>query len=97
MSDAGNPIMVIGIVFDYHDFGERGDTLYLHVGPPSEPARAIETPEGPVIEYDDHDVVIGLELLNVASSLERDGKLLLSWPQSELDAATLTHALIGAA
>jgi hypothetical protein len=55
--------MVIGIVFDDHDFDERGDTLYLHVGPPSEPARAIETPEGQVTEYDDHDAVEQARLL----------------------------------
>jgi len=92
-----NPIILIGIEFDYHDFDARGDTLYLHVGAPSEPARAVETPEGHVVEYDDHGAVIGLELLNVTSILERDGKLRLSWPQTELDAATLIPALIAAA
>jgi uncharacterized protein YuzE len=91
------PIILIGIEFDYHDFVERGDTLYLHVGAPSEPARAIETPEGHVGEYDDHGAVIGLELLNVTSILERDGKLRLSWPETELDAATLNPALVAAA
>lgn len=91
------PIILIGIEFDYHDFDERGDTLYLHVGAPSEPARAIETPEGHVVEYDDHGAVIGLELLNVRSILERDGKLRLSWPETELDAATLIPALVAAA
>jgi uncharacterized protein YuzE len=92
-----NPIILIGIEFDHHDFDERGDTLYLHVGPPREPARAIETPEGHIVEYDHAGAVIGLELLNVTSILERDGKVRLSWPQTELDAATLTPALVAAA
>jgi len=59
VSDAVSPIIVIGIVFDYHDFDERGDTLYLHVGPPSEPVRAIETPEGHAVECDDRDACSG--------------------------------------
>ena len=91
------PIMLIGIEFDYHDFDERGNTLYLHVGAPIEPARALETPEGRVVEYDDHGALIGVELLNVTSILERDGKLRLSWPETELDAATLIPALVAAA
>ncbi len=74
-------ITLIGIEFDYHDFDERGDTLYLHVGAPSEPARAIETPEGHIVEYDDHGAVIGLELLSVTSILDRDGQKPSSMPQ----------------
>lgn len=90
-------ITLLGIEFDHHDFDECGDTLYLHVGPPREPARAIETPEGNIVEYDEQGAVIGLELLNVRLMLKRDGKLRLTWPQTEVDAATLTPALGAAA
>ena len=43
-------LAIAGIEFDHHDYDERGDTLYLHAGPPREPARAIETPEGHTVE-----------------------------------------------
>lgn len=86
-------ITVFGIEFDHHDFDERGDTLYLHVGPPREATRAIETPEGHIVEYDDRGAVIGLELLNVQTTLKRGGKLKLTWPQAEVDAAALAPAL----
>jgi hypothetical protein len=40
-------ITIAGIDFDYHDYDERGDVLYLHVGEPKKPAaKAFETPEG---------------------------------------------------
>jgi hypothetical protein len=47
-------IMIAGIGFDYHDYDERGDVLYLHLGPPKgPPAKALETPEGHTVEYDE--------------------------------------------
>jgi hypothetical protein len=30
-------ITIAGIEFDYHDYDERGDILYLHVGEPKQP------------------------------------------------------------
>jgi uncharacterized protein YuzE len=75
-------ITIAGIDFDYHDYDERGDVLFLHVGEPKPPARAFETPEGHTVEYNEHGAVIGLELMNVRSVLERDGDLQLTWPPS---------------
>ena len=40
-------ITIAGIDFDYQDYDERGDVLFLHVGKPVEPpAKAFETAEG---------------------------------------------------
>ena len=37
-------ITIAGIDFDYQDYDERGDVLFLHVGKPVEPpAKAFET------------------------------------------------------
>jgi uncharacterized protein YuzE len=82
-------LTIAGIEFDYHDYDERGDTLYLHVGAPREPARAVETPEGHTVEYDGLGAVVGLELLNVRWALERQGTLTLTWPRAELSAQQL--------
>ena len=86
-------LSIAGIEFDHHDYDERGDTLYLHVGPPREPARSLETPEGHIVEYDEDGAVIGLELLNVRLTLERDGALALTWPQAEVSAQQLGPVL----
>lgn len=82
-------LTIAGIEFDHHDYDERGDTLYLHVGPPREPARALETPEGHTVDYDEDGTVIGLELMNVRWTLDREGALSLTWPRAELSAKQL--------
>jgi uncharacterized protein YuzE len=82
-------LTIAGIEFDHHDYDERGDTLYLHAGPSREPARALETSEGHTVEYDDTGAVIGLELMNVRWTLEREGTLKLTWPRAELSAKQL--------
>ena len=89
-------LTIAGIEFDHHDYDERGDTLYLHVGPPREPARAVETPEGHTVEYDERGAVIGLELLNVRLALEHEGSLTLSWPRAELSAQQLDPVMAAA-
>lgn len=87
-------ITIAGIDFDYHDYDERADVLFLHVGDPSgPPASAFETPEGHTVEYDEHGAVIGLELMSVRGALERDGTLQLTWPPARLAASALQDAL----
>jgi uncharacterized protein YuzE len=88
-------ITIAGINFDYHDYDERGDTLYLHVGRPraQAPANALETPEGHTVEYGDDGTVIGLELLNVRWTLERQRSLTVTWPPADLPAEQLSSIL----
>jgi len=87
-------ITIAGIDFDYRDYDERSDVLYLHVGPPNgAAAKTIETPEGHTVEYDGHDAIIGLELMGVRETLERDGEVQLTWPPARLAATALRQAL----
>jgi len=87
-------IMIAGICFDYRDYDERSDVLYLHVGTPKgPPAKTLETPEGHTVEYDDHGAIVGLELMGVRGTLERDGDLQLTWPPAHLAASALREAL----
>jgi hypothetical protein len=44
-------------------------------------ARAYETPEGHLVEYDEAGSMIALELVNVRWSLERDGDVKLTCPE----------------
>ena len=86
-------ITISGIEFDHCHYDERGDVLYLSVGLPREPAEAFETGEGHNVEYDEHGNVIGLVLLNVRWTLEREGELKLTWPPAHLPASDLEAAL----
>jgi uncharacterized protein YuzE len=87
-------ITIAGIHFDYRDYDERSDVLYLHVGPPKKlAAKTLETSEGHTVEYDDHDAIVGLELMGVRGALERDGDLQLTWPPAHLTAGELRQAL----
>ena len=89
-------ITIAGISFDHHHYDERGDVLYLNVGEPRSAARGLETPDGHAIHYDESGAVIGLTLLNVRHSLERDGGLTLTLPPEHVDADALKPMLAAA-
>lgn len=87
-------ITIAGIDFDCHDYDERADVLYLHLGrPKGPPAKALETPEGHTVEYDEHGAIVGLELMDVRGTLERHGALKMTWPPAHLEASMLRGAL----
>ncbi len=89
-------ITIAGITFDNHHYDERGDVLYLSVGEPRAEATGLETPEGHALHYDADGVVIGLTLLNVRWTLEREGELTLTWPEEHLSAGKLDPVLAAA-
>lgn len=86
-------ITIAGITFDHVHYDPHGDVLYLNVGPPKPAARGLETPEGHGIHFDEYGAVLGLTLLNVRWTLEREGELTLTWPQAHLSAEQLDPAL----
>jgi uncharacterized protein YuzE len=67
--------------FDSVEYDDRGDVLYLSAGAPREPARTLETIEGHVVDYDESGRVIGMVLLNVRWTLQRDGELRVTLPE----------------
>jgi len=89
-------ITIAGIPFDHHHYDERGDVLYLNVGEPRPAARGLETPDGHAIHYDENGAVIGLTLLNVRHTLERDGRLTLTLPPEQLELLGFSSGWIGA-
>jgi uncharacterized protein YuzE len=89
-------ITIGGIAFDHAHYDERGDVLYLNVGAPRPAARGLETPEGHGVHYDDTGAVVGLTLLNVKWTLEREGALTLTWPAAQLSARELDAVLTAA-
>ncbi|MGH2854397.1 MAG: DUF2283 domain-containing protein [Solirubrobacteraceae bacterium] len=89
-------ITIAGIPFDHHHYDERGDVLYLNAGEPRPAARGLETPDGHAIHYDESGAVIGITLLNVRRTLEREGQLTLSLPTEHLAADELQPILAAA-
>jgi uncharacterized protein YuzE len=89
-------ITIAGIPFDHHHYDERGDVLYLNVGEPRPAARGLETPDGHAIHYDESGAVIGITLLNVLHTLEREGQITLSLPTEHLAVDELQPILAAA-
>jgi uncharacterized protein YuzE len=89
-------ITIGGITFDHHHYDERGDVLYLNVGKPRSEASGVETPEGHGIHYDEAGVVIGLTLLNVRWTLDREGEITITWPEGHVAADSLAPVLTAA-
>ena len=89
-------VTIAGITFDQHEYDERGDVLYLSVGPPQEASRTIATPEEHAIDYDQSGAVIGMVLVNVRLLLERDGAVTVTLPADRVVAAQIEPALVAA-
>lgn len=69
-------ITIAGTTFEHHHYDQRGDVLYLSVEHyEGSPTRALSTPEGHNIEYDETGRVVGMTLTNVAWLLDRDGEV----------------------
>lgn len=73
-------IMIADIRFEYVDYDERGDTLFLGVRGPSDrlPDDSYDTPEGHFVELDKAGSIVAIELMSPRWLLERDGELQLT-------------------
>jgi uncharacterized protein YuzE len=89
-------ITIAGITFDHHHYDARGDVLYLNVGEPQTEAWGLETSDGHAIHYDETGAVIGMTLLGVRHTLEREGVLTLTLPPEHLAAEALQPILAAA-
>ena len=89
-------LTIAGTSFDQHEYDERGDVLYLSVGPPREAFRTIATPEGHAVDYDEAGAVIGMVLVNVRFLLDRDGAVTVTIPPDRVVPAQIERALIAA-
>jgi hypothetical protein len=82
------------LMFDHADYDQTGDVLYLHVGPP-QPGEGEETPEGHVLRYEPGTQrIVGLTVINARHVLDRDGRLIITVPETvEASADELAPAL----
>ncbi len=82
------------LVFDQADYDADGDVLYLHAGTPVR-AEGEETPEGHVLRFEPGTGrIVGLTVINARWLLERDGRLVVTVPETvEASASELAPAL----
>lgn len=82
------------LAFDHAEYDESGDVLYLHVGEPVV-GEGEETPEGHVVRFaPGTQRVVGLTIVNARWLLERDGRLVVTVPETvEASPADLAAAL----
>jgi uncharacterized protein YuzE len=85
-------VRISGFEFDYVDYDERADVLYLSIGEPRAPAREEVTPDGHLIRYDEDGSLSGITLVNAKWLIERDGQI--AFPiRVDLDAQDIAAAL----
>ena len=82
------------LTFDHADYDAEGDVLYLHVGPP-QAAEGEETPEGHLLRFaPGTQQIVGLTVINARAVLNRDGRLIVTVPETiEASASELEPAL----
>jgi uncharacterized protein YuzE len=82
------------LAFDHADYDADGDVLYLHVGRP-QPGEGEETPEGHVVRFaPGTQRIVGLTVINARQVLNRDGRLIVTVPETvEATAEDLAPAL----
>jgi uncharacterized protein YuzE len=80
--------------FDHADYDDASDVLYLHVGRP-QPGEGEETPEGHVVRFaPGTQRIVGLTVINAREVLNRDGRLVVTVPETvEATAEDLAPAL----
>jgi uncharacterized protein YuzE len=89
-------VTIAGIDFTHHDYDARGDVLYLSTAGydgTKPPFKALPTPEGHSVEYDEKGHVVSLILVNARWLLERDGELTIGWPPARLAPDQLAEVL----
>jgi uncharacterized protein YuzE len=82
------------LVFDHADYDQDGDVLYLHVGEP-QAGEGEETPEGHVVRFaPGSQQIVGLTIINARHVIERDGRLVVTVPETvEASADDMAPAL----
>ena len=84
---------VAGVEFDNVFYDAEVDVLYLHVGDPSSAVDFDGTPEGHHTRYGPDGSLVGLTILNARKLLEREGKIVLTFPDQRVEARDLEAVL----
>ena len=88
--------------FDDVSYDADGDVLYLSRGKPAPAKETLPSPEGHAIRLNESGEIIGITIVNAKWLAERDGRIMVSLPESvaaserlETSADDLAPALAG--
>ena len=86
-------VKIAGIEFDNNDYDAGGDVLYLHVGDPSSAVDWEDTVDGDGVRYGSAGSLVGITILNARKRLDRDGKIVITLPEQQVEATQLDDVL----
>jgi uncharacterized protein YuzE len=86
-------VTIAGIEFDNVPYDREVDVLYLHVGDPAAAVDWDDSAEGDGIRYGRDGSLIGITVLNARSRMERDGKLVITLPERQIETSDLDNVL----
>jgi uncharacterized protein YuzE len=86
-------VTIAGIEFDNVLYDREVDVLYLHVGDPAAAVDWDDSAEGDGIRYARDGSLIGITVLNARSRMERDGKLVITLPERQIETSDLDNVL----
>lgn len=86
-------VKVAGIEFDNTSYDREGDVLYLHVGDPASAVDWDESAEGDGLRYGPDGSLVGITILNARKRLDRDGKIVITFPEQRVEATALDDVL----
>jgi len=89
-------VKVAGIEFDNNFYDRDADVLYLHVGDPATSVDWDETAEGDGVSYGSDGSLVGMTILNARRRLEREGRIVMTFPTQRVETADLGDLLVPA-
>ncbi len=75
------------LAFEYANYDEAADVLYLRNGDPTPAAATYGTPEGHAVRLDEQGEVIGMTIVNARWLSERENEIVVSIPQQRIKAS----------
>jgi uncharacterized protein YuzE len=86
-------VKIGGIEFDNVSYYAKGDVLYVGVTGQGNAVDWGESAEGDGLSYAADGSLVGMTILNARTRLERDGKLVITLPEQQVEATDLGDVL----
>ena len=86
-------VKVAGIEFGNNFYDREVDVLYLHVGDPASSVDWEDSEEGDGLSYASDGSLVGITILNARRRLDRDGKIVITVPERQIEASDLDEIL----
>ncbi len=89
-------VEIAGVRFQEVDYDSEADVLYLSAGGGKGAVDWGESAEGDGLRYGSDGSLVGITILNARRRLERDGKIVITLPEQQVEATGLGDVLAAA-